>query len=82
MSVRKLQNTGTEAIKKMRLDKLRNGIPFMINSKELPSNQAYLEYPDGGIVLVMLAKGSRHFTPVRSLSSSEIAIVRNKYLPA
>ena len=36
-------------IKSLRKEKLSQGLPFMINSEDLPSYQCYLEYPDGSI---------------------------------
>jgi len=71
MSAIHLQNKGTEAVKRLREEKLRNGVPFMINAKELPTNQAYLEYPDGTIKLVSVSKGARQFTFVRELTKEE-----------
>jgi len=49
-----IEKVGNEAVQKLRLRKLRDGHPFMINSKDLRSNQCYLEYPDGSIQLVFL----------------------------
>ncbi|MDQ6902189.1 MAG: hypothetical protein M3139_04140 [Bacteroidota bacterium] len=39
-------------IKSLRREKLSSGIPFMINSDQLPSHQCYMEYPDGSIKVV------------------------------
>jgi hypothetical protein len=38
------EKIGTLAVKNLRVKKLHNGIPFMINSRELPIGQTYLEY--------------------------------------
>ena len=39
-------------IKALRKEKLSQGVPFMINSENLPTYQCYLEYPDGSIKIV------------------------------
>jgi hypothetical protein len=67
---------GTDAVKELRLQKLRNGLPFMINSDDLDCNQCYLEFPDGTIKLVFLATGAREFTTVRTLSANEARSLR------
>jgi hypothetical protein len=72
-------NIGSEAVKKLRLQKLRSGHPFMINSKDLEPNQCYLEYPDGSIQLVLLKYAAREFTAIRTLSPSEEMSLRNRY---
>jgi hypothetical protein len=70
---------GTEAVKRLRVAKLRSGFPFMINSRELPEGQCYLEYPTGSIVLATLSKSSRDFIILRELSSLEIVTLRKKF---
>jgi hypothetical protein len=74
-----MEENGTRAVRKLRLQKLKNGFPFMINSKELLSNQCYLEYPDGTIKIVALRSASRDFKVIRELSSSEADSLRLKY---
>jgi hydrogenase maturation factor HypF (carbamoyltransferase family) len=71
--------TGNEAVQKLRLQKLRSGHPFMINSKDLEPNQCYLEYADGSIKLVFLKNAAREFTVIRTLSHSEELSLRSKY---
>lgn len=72
-----IEVVGSRAVKKLRELKLKKGIPFMINSKQLPSNQAYLEYPDGSISIVQIYKSALDFTVVKKLDESEIEIVRS-----
>jgi len=77
-----LQNIGklgTEAVQKLRLQKLRSGYPFMINSKDLKPYQCYLEYPDGSIQLVLLKSGAKEFTVIQTLSPSEELSLRSRY---
>lgn len=49
LTLQNIEKKGTEAVKRLRIQKLEKGLPFIINSKELPSNQCYLEYPGGTI---------------------------------
>ena len=74
-----IEEKGNAAVKELRLKKLQSGHPFMINSKDLPSNQCYLEYPDGSIQLVTIQKAARDFTIIKTLSQEEINIIRLKY---
>lgn len=70
---------GNEAVQKLRMQKFVNGRPFMINSKDLETNQCYLEYPDGKIQLVFLKNAAKEFTVIRTLSPSEEQSLRKKY---
>lgn len=74
-----IEKIGNEAVQELRLQKLRNGHPFMINSKELESNQCYLEYPDGKIQFVFLKNAAREFTVIRTLSLAETEALRKRY---
>jgi hypothetical protein len=67
----------SNAVHRLRLDKLRSGHPFLIYSKELPSRHAYLEFPEGNIVLVTLKEGEQDFTVIRELSQEENVAIRN-----
>ncbi|NTS39424.1 hypothetical protein HRG84_00785 [Flavisolibacter sp. BT320] len=74
-----MESKGTAAVKHLRKQKLAAGVPFMINSNELPSNQCYLEFPDGSIQLVSLSKNGRDFNIIRDLSTQESQQVRVKF---
>ena len=74
-----LEKTGTEAVKRLRKRKLASGKPFMINSKELPVKQSYLEYPDNTISIVTVAPDSRSFTTVRKLSDTQAQSIRRRF---
>ena len=78
-ALQQIGNIGNEAVQKLRIQKLRSGHPFMINSKDLESNQCYLEFPDGSIQLVFLKNAAREFTSIRTLSSSEEMSLRKRY---
>lgn len=70
---------GSNAVKKLRENKLQKGLPFMINSKTLPSNQAYLEYPNGSIAIVQIYKSAQEFTIIKELDIYEINNLRARY---
>lgn len=78
-SIQDIEKNGTAAVKRLRIRKLQNGHPFMINSKDLPGNQCYLEYPDGSMALVSILKSARQFTTVRKLSHSEEHGIRTRF---
>jgi hypothetical protein len=70
---------GYKAVKQLREQKLQRGLPFMINSKNLPSNQCYLEYPNGSITIVQIIPSAKDFTVIKQLNSSEINLVRTEF---
>ena len=70
---------GTNAVKKLREQKLRNGLPFMINVKELSTNQCYLEYPNGSIKLITVAHSTRDIDVIRELTSNEANLLRRRF---
>lgn len=74
-----LEQTGTEAVKRLRKKELEAGNTFMINSKDLPAKQSYLEYPDGSINVVTVAPDSRSFVSLRKLSSAQAQAVRRRF---
>ena len=70
---------GTNAVKKLREQKLRNGLPFMINVKELSTNECYLEYPNGSIKLITVVHSTRDIDIVRELSLTEATLLRRRF---
>ncbi|HEV3414759.1 MAG TPA: hypothetical protein VG101_19910 [Puia sp.] len=70
---------GTDAVKELRLQKLRSGYPFMINSNDLESRKFYLEFPDGTIQLACLEKDAKEFVMIQKLSTAEAQALRAKY---
>jgi hypothetical protein len=63
----------------LRKSKLNKGLPFMINSRMLPSNQCYLEYPNGSIQLVTLCRNKNDFQVIKELDPEEENAFRKKY---
>ncbi len=51
----------------------------MISSRSLPSDQSYLEYPEGKIILVTYTRNAKDFTQVRELSRQEISRIREQF---
>ncbi len=78
-TLQNIEKKGTAAVKRLRSQKLAKGLPFMINSNELPTTQCYLEYPNGSIQLVVLSQTSRDFTVIRELSLPESNRLRATY---
>ena len=70
---------GTVAVRKLREQKLRNGMPFMINVKELNSDECYFEYPGGHIKLVTIASHGKEMQVVRELSLNEAQGLRERF---
>jgi len=69
---------GTNAVKKLREQKLRSGLPFMINVKELATNQCYLEYPNGSIKLITVVHSTRDINVIRELTPTEANHLRRR----
>jgi hypothetical protein len=74
-----IEGEGNEAVRKLRINRLKHGKSFMINSKDLPDRQCYLEYPGGKIVLVTISESSRDFHILRELSFEESSNLRKRY---
>lgn len=74
-----LGKIGTEAVMRLRAQKLASGKPFMINSSKLPGKQSYLEFPDKTIKLVTIASDSRSFVILGELSQKQTYNIRRKY---
>ena len=70
---------GTSAVKKLREQKLKRGFPFMINTKELATNQCYLEYPNGSIKLITTIHSTRDINVLRELTLIEANNLRNRF---
>lgn len=51
----------------------------MINSDLLPSNQCYLEYPDGSIALVFLNRKMNDFKTITEYSSEQADLIRKQF---
>ena len=71
-------NIRINAVRRLRISKLRNGHPFLIYSKDLPTRQAYLEFPEGKILLVTVKVGEQDFTTLRELSRDETSAIRTE----
>ena len=70
--------TTINKIKSLRKEKFSQGLPFMINSDELPSYQCYLEYPDGWIKIVEAYSIGSDFKIVGELDFLNAAVFRRK----
>jgi hypothetical protein len=85
LKMEELEQLGTNAVRELRINKFKSGNPFLINSKDLPSNQCYLEYANGKIILSSFSSGSHDFVTIRELTDRESATLRSKleldYIP-
>lgn len=79
VNLEKTSRQGTNAVRKLREQKLKMGLPFMINTKELASNQCYLEYPNGTIKLISVIHAANDINIIRELSIGEAEILRNRF---
>ncbi len=79
-SFKESQSRCNIALSKLRKVRLAQGLPFMINAIDLPSNQCYLEFANGDILLVGINSSSdRDFTIIRELNTVEKDSVRKKF---
>jgi hypothetical protein len=65
-------------IKSLRKEKLLQGIPFMINSDDLPSHQCYLEYPDGSIKIAEVNSRDSEFRIIEELDFLNTENIKRK----
>lgn len=79
MRTLELEELGTKAVKQLRVKRLRSGLPFLISSRSLPSDQSYLEYPSGVITLVTYTRRDKEFVLIRELSAVETARLRDQF---
>lgn len=79
MKIKNLQKSGIHAVRVLRQNKLKSGLPFMINSPVLPSDQCYLEFPDGSFKIATLNKQNNDFEIIAELDQDKINHLRKKY---
>ena len=77
--IEQIQKLNSDVVRKLRINKLAAGKPFMINAKNLPSNQSYLEFPDHSIKLVGISANQRDFTVISVLGKKEAMQIRKFY---
>lgn len=65
-------------IKALRKEKHSQGLPFMINSDELPSYQCYLEYPDGSIKIAEANSRQSDFKIIEELDFLNAEVFKRK----
>ena len=77
--VEHIQKLNSDVVRKLRINKLAAGKSFMINAKNLPSNQSYLEFPDHTIKLVGISANQRDFNVISVLSKEEAIQIRKNF---
>jgi len=78
-TLEKTSSQGTNRVRKLREEKLKMGLPFMINTKELASNQCYLEYPDGTIKLITVSHRTNDIDIIGELTANEAETLRDRF---
>ncbi|MFN8290247.1 MAG: hypothetical protein U0U70_08325 [Chitinophagaceae bacterium] len=71
-----MEQIAREAIRALRLQKLRGGQPFMINANDHEPGTCWLEYPDGHIHLVRLNAFRTDFETITKMSIEESDMIR------
>ena len=78
MTRKKLEQSGMLALQMLRKTNLGQGHSFMINSGELPSNQSYMEYPDGTMQLVVMSHSKSYFEVIKEFSAEEGFLLKKR----
>ncbi len=78
MNAKQLERRAGAAIRKLRLEKLKRGLPFMINTDMLVPGQCFLEYPDGIIKIAEADISRTDFQIVYEFSAAESDRLRKK----
>lgn len=78
-TIEAMKQTGNAAVRRLRKQKFAKGLPFMINSRDLPQNESYLEYPDGRMVIIRMSDSLHNFIIVREISKEMSISIRHHY---
>ncbi|TDS13855.1 hypothetical protein [Sphingobacterium paludis] len=70
---------GTVAVKALRLKRLKNGLPFMINVKGMEEKCCYLEYPDGNIHRVKRSSKGNDFDIIEILDQTQAMALKSRF---
>ena len=79
MTIKQLEKAGSDTVKELRKNKLSMGLPFIINTNDLPSTQFYLEYPDGYIKLVTFRQDKLDYKFIIEFNIEQSNEIRKKY---
>lgn len=79
MKIKQIEKSGRQAIIKLRKNKLNLGQPFMINTKDLPSSQFYLEHPDGHIEHTTITSDKTDFKTITKFTLKQSDLIIKKY---
>lgn len=79
LSLREQVKKGTGAVKALRIRRLKDGLPFMINVKGMEERLCYMEYPDGSIHLVKQSVDGNDFETLDILDTSEAIKLRRRF---
>jgi hypothetical protein len=76
MTAKKMEQSAHRKIRALRKKKLKEGLPFMISSDDLPSEQCYLEYPDGTIKIAEASSRNSDFKIIEELDYFNTQLLR------
>lgn len=76
MTAKLHERSAARAIKLLRKKKLSQGLPFMINSNLLPTDQCYLEYPNGSIKIVKANSRGSDFKVIEKLDQISAELLK------
>jgi len=78
MTAKRMEKSGLNAIKLLREKKHKQGLPFMINSDLLDSDECYLEYPDGSMKVVVANAKKTDFKVIEELDPLQADRIKKK----
>ncbi|GGH06846.1 MULTISPECIES: hypothetical protein [Sphingobacterium] len=79
LSLREQVKRGSMAVKALRANRLKSGLPFMINVTGMERKLCYMEYPNGKIHLVKQSNNGSDFETMHILDESETIQLRNRF---
>ncbi len=77
MTARKMEQSANRKIRRLRKQKLEQGLPFMIGSDDLPAEQCYLEFPDGTIKIAEAGSKSQGFKIIEEVDYFNTQLLRH-----
>lgn len=78
-SIEELKEVSSTVVRRLRMQKLKNGKPFLLWSDKLPKDQSYLEYPDRSIKVVKVSADLKSFTVVHELTAVQQQAIRHEF---
>lgn len=77
-SLTEIEKKAQIAVKKLRIETLESGAPFMIYDKNLPKGKYYLEYPDGRMDIVTISRKLNDYVVEEKLKPGQAELIRSQ----